>query len=602
MDGADEGSHPPDIDRLRASLAQLFDPDWYRRRYPDNDTAGADLLGHFILYGLVEGRDPNPHFDSAWYASRYPDTQATGLAPLVHYLMYGAAEGRDPHPHFDSVYYIREHPEAHSNPLLHHLRVGVPLGWPTRSPPASGRGRTKYRFSIVACARWEQDAISEWVAYHRSIGFDHIYLYCNDDDPSGLYERIALDLSGRNEFITFRHCPFTGLQRSMYIHFLVHFAQETEWFIFLDVDEFLSLRACDGIASFMANYEAVCDALYLNWVFFGHCGFVHRPQGSVLLQYVMRDAHVNHYTKVLTRASTVDIGRVLQEGEVGFWHNWGRTLGRSMRRTNVLRDPIEDYYDDFPNNARRYLDHGTRQQHILATACIHHYAFRSENDLMRRQVRATWGDFHGQRVFEKVVSGGSLASFLSQFNQVEDTTLRDRWRAFLGRAQRAGIVPPAPGPNVAIGKKANQSSISSWSLGATPAEDAARLVSGKHSGSYNNHTDLDSPPWWEVDLEGRYDVREIRIFNRLGPLALTRRARRLTIRISLDRARWDVVYLKDDEAVFGGTDGSPLIWRPNTRVEARIIRILLFGTQFLHLDQVEIYGSQILGGAALVHE
>ncbi len=46
----------------------------------------------------------------------------------------------------------------------------------------------KYKFSIAACARWETKNISEWIAYHRAIGFEHIYLYCNDNDPAELYE------------------------------------------------------------------------------------------------------------------------------------------------------------------------------------------------------------------------------------------------------------------------------------------------------------------------------------------------------------------------------------------------------------------------------
>ena len=34
--------------------------------------------------------------------------------------------------------------------------------------------RRHYRTAIVACARWEEDNILEWVTYHRSLGFEHI--------------------------------------------------------------------------------------------------------------------------------------------------------------------------------------------------------------------------------------------------------------------------------------------------------------------------------------------------------------------------------------------------------------------------------------------
>ena len=41
----------------------------------------------------------------------------------------------------------------------------------------------RHKYSIVACVRWEEADIAEWVHYHQMIGFDHIYLYSNDTDP-----------------------------------------------------------------------------------------------------------------------------------------------------------------------------------------------------------------------------------------------------------------------------------------------------------------------------------------------------------------------------------------------------------------------------------
>ena len=34
----------------------------------------------------------------------------------------------------------------------------------------------KHKFSLVACARWEDEHILEWLDYHKAIGFDHVYL------------------------------------------------------------------------------------------------------------------------------------------------------------------------------------------------------------------------------------------------------------------------------------------------------------------------------------------------------------------------------------------------------------------------------------------
>ncbi len=96
----------------------------------------------------------------------------------------------------------------------------------------------EFEIVIVACARWENDYIVEWLNYHRIVGFNHVFLYCNDNDPSELYEKTLPFTFGSHPFVTFVHYPFQGMQGQMYKHFLKHHAHMTKWFIFLDIDEF----------------------------------------------------------------------------------------------------------------------------------------------------------------------------------------------------------------------------------------------------------------------------------------------------------------------------------------------------------------------------
>nr|WP_249812424.1 MULTISPECIES: glycosyltransferase [unclassified Bradyrhizobium] len=113
--------------------SQLFDADWYLRKYPDVTAAQLDPLTHYIEFGAREGRDPNPLFDTDWYLSYYPDVAAAGANPLAHYEEYGSRlhEGRDPHPSFSTLYYFAQNPDvaaAGLNPLLHYLREGRAAG------------------------------------------------------------------------------------------------------------------------------------------------------------------------------------------------------------------------------------------------------------------------------------------------------------------------------------------------------------------------------------------------------------------------------------------------------------------------------------------
>jgi hypothetical protein len=68
----------------------------------------------------------------------------------------------------------------------------------------------RYKYSLVATARWEENDIVEWIQYHKSVGFDHIYIYSNDDDPYPTYRVIESYIYGPNPFVTFRHYPKRG--------------------------------------------------------------------------------------------------------------------------------------------------------------------------------------------------------------------------------------------------------------------------------------------------------------------------------------------------------------------------------------------------------
>nr|MBP8138094.1 hypothetical protein [Alicycliphilus sp.] len=88
-----------------------FDPTYYKNAFADlknTDFNAADLLYHFMQYGLDEGRTPNAAlatFDGTAYLAANPDVAAyvnANLAQfggsvtngaLAHYVKFGAAEG-----------------------------------------------------------------------------------------------------------------------------------------------------------------------------------------------------------------------------------------------------------------------------------------------------------------------------------------------------------------------------------------------------------------------------------------------------------------------------------------------------------------------------
>jgi FkbM family methyltransferase len=145
----------------------------------------------------------------------------------------------------------------------------------------------------------------------------------------------------------------------------------------------------------------------------------------------------------------------------------------------------------------------------------------------------------------------------------------------------------APSENLALNRRARQSSLSKWSH----SDDAQGAVNGIRTGRYGFCTDIEDNPWWEVDLGTSKPIAEIRVYNRLED-GWGDRARTLLILLSLDGSSWWEVHNQAGRT-FGGIDGRPLRAIFDSALTARFVRLQLNERQYLHLDEVEVYGPSL---------
>lgn len=107
----------------------LFLPTYYAEQNKDVVDANINPLWHFIKFGDMEGRKPNPLFDPTWYRSTYPDiAQNKNLNTLIHYYKFGFKEGRDPSSDFSTNNYLSKNQDVLKkgvNPLVHYLHSGI---------------------------------------------------------------------------------------------------------------------------------------------------------------------------------------------------------------------------------------------------------------------------------------------------------------------------------------------------------------------------------------------------------------------------------------------------------------------------------------------
>jgi hypothetical protein len=140
----------------------------------------------------------------------------------------------------------------------------------------------KYKHVVLNTSRWESATICEWVDYYALLGFEHIYIYCNDDDPTEMYSTLIKYIDCRDPFVTFHHMPYQGQQPSCWMHFLDAHKHECEWFMYVDADEYLAIKPDNNIKRFMADREDEFDCIHFNWIWFGPESYKTRPIGSTL--------------------------------------------------------------------------------------------------------------------------------------------------------------------------------------------------------------------------------------------------------------------------------------------------------------------------------
>jgi hypothetical protein len=108
------------------------------------------------------------------------------------------------------------------------------------------------KISICAIVKDEKDLI-EWIIYHKLIGFDHFYIYDNNDSPLKL----------NFEFCTVVRFPGSFVQIEAYKHYLSNFSQQSDYVCVIDADEYVVINGKNILESISKFPDH--DAIVLNW-------------------------------------------------------------------------------------------------------------------------------------------------------------------------------------------------------------------------------------------------------------------------------------------------------------------------------------------------
>lgn len=137
------------------------------------------------------------------------------------------------------------------------------------------------RTAIIAIAKNENLYIREWVEWHKSIGFDRIYIGDNNETDG---ERVADAIGDYIESGYVRKTDLFGLECYQIPYHTMEISTisgEYDWVAFVDIDEFIRLDGFRTIGEFLSQYKFnECREVLLYWRTYTDGGMLDAEDGN----------------------------------------------------------------------------------------------------------------------------------------------------------------------------------------------------------------------------------------------------------------------------------------------------------------------------------
>jgi len=159
---------------------------------------------------------------------------------------------------------------------------------------------------LIAAARNEGAYILDWLAHHRALGFEHAFIYTNDNIDGS--DALLQQLAGHGVITLIHNIPGThcGPQYKAHAHALALLPQVLDycWAALIDLDEYIGLdsRMFGGIDDYLAWQETqAVDAVALCWLMFIAGRNENWRDESTPARFSRREAGANQHVKTIFR-------------------------------------------------------------------------------------------------------------------------------------------------------------------------------------------------------------------------------------------------------------------------------------------------------------
>lgn len=147
----------------------------------------------------------------------------------------------------------------------------------------------RYHLAIVTIAKNEREYLREWVAFHKIIGVEKIYLYDNDSTDC-MIETISDFI--HEGFVSV--IPIHGKKQhyNAYNDAIKRYGRENKYMVFIDCDEYLIPR--DKGANIVSIVDRIISknpnsgGITVNWRMYGSSGYTEKPEGLCIECFTYR--------------------------------------------------------------------------------------------------------------------------------------------------------------------------------------------------------------------------------------------------------------------------------------------------------------------------
>lgn len=271
----------------------------------------------------------------------------------------------------ESKYLIYDNPQNRYKYAVHkllHMLNSIRYGVNLRLLKKESVKEKNYYTSICAIFKNEARYMREWIEYHRIIGIDHFYLYNNFSDDN--YKKV-LNPYIIEGLVTLIEWPVKQGQMSAYKDCAEKYAFETNWIVYIDLDEYIVPNKSEDIKLLLKDFEKR-PIVVAYWKLFGSSGRISRNlQGLVTEDFYLCWRKYTNIGKYFYNTA-YDYADDMSENR-DMHSRWSRYRGHKL--------PPVNFYDHIICNGINIVDDG------YPPVQINHYFTKSYDEYLEKKTR-----------------------------------------------------------------------------------------------------------------------------------------------------------------------------------------------------------------------